>query len=312
MDVDDVRVNRKYILDNINSENNEELYEFEYLEHQEDIIKIYFEEVKKIPLLNDKELADLCEQVKLGDKNAKVKIIKSNLRLVISIAKCYIGFGLSFEDLIQEGNIGLMKAVEKYDISKGYRFSTYATCWIKNSISRALNSKSRTIRIAESILDIIKLINKEELKFFQQKGREPSIDELAQIIDLPLTKIEEAKSIPVEMLSLDVNVNEERSESLINFIKDEENVEDIVIKKIEYQNLFSIMKETLTERELKILIHRFGLDGFEPKTLKEISIIMGITDERVRQVEANALHKLNQRLTKKSKSKKNRRFIYKK
>ena len=129
---------------------------------------------------------------------------------------------------------------------------------------------------------------------------------------MPLTKIEEAKSIPVEMLSLDVNVNEKRSESLINFIKDEDNVEDIVIKKIEYQNLFSIMKETLTERELKILIHRFGLDGFEPKTLKEISIIMGITDERVRQVEANALHKLNQRLTKKSKSKKNRRFIYKK
>lgn len=289
-----------------------EVYDAVLLEQDEDIIKIYFEQIKNIPLLNDSEMKVLCEAVKSGDKKAKTKIIESNLRLVVSIAKGYLNCGLSFEDLIQEGNIGLMKSIEKYDISKGYRFSTYATWWIKQSILRALDDQSRTIRIANNAINRLKIINKTEPEFFKQNGREPSMEELSEILAIPLNKIEELKTIPMETLSLDARLGDEQTEPLINFIEDKENMEDNIMKKIDFQDLLTSLENNLSSREMQILMHRYGLVDDNPKTLDQISKIIGVTRERVRQIEIKALHKSKEIIENNQKdNNKNRYFVYK-
>ncbi len=258
-----------------------------------DPIKMYLREIGKHKLLTHKEEIELAKRYEQGDLSAKEKLVRSNLRLVVSIAKKYLGRRLSFLDLIQEGNKGLIKAVEKYDWRRGYKFSTYATWWIRQAITRAIADYSRTIRIPVHMVDQINRLYKVRRKLTQQLGREPTTKEIAKEMNLDEEAVENLYKISQHPTSLSTPIGDDKKATLEQFISDPE--KDDMYTKVTRELLKDSLNEvleTLSPRERKVLIMRFGLDGSKPKTLEEVGREFQVTRERIRQIEAKALRKL--------------------
>ena len=259
----------------------------------EDPVRMYLKEIGRIPLLKPEEEVALAKKIEAGDKEAKRQLAEANLRLTVSIAKRYAGRGMSFLDLIQEGNLGLIKAVDKFDYRKGYKFSTYATWWIRQAITRAIADQGRTIRIPVHMVETINRINRARRKLTQEYGREPTVYELARQEQLPPEKIEENSRISMDPVSLETPVGEEEDTHLGDFIKDEhipvplDEATHTLLK-----DQLSEVMETLSEREQKVLALRFGLQDGMPHTLEEVGREFQVTRERIRQIEAKALRKL--------------------
>ena len=258
-----------------------------------DPVRMYLKEIGQIKLLSMDEELKLADRILEGDEQAKAILAEANLRLVVSIAKRYVGRGMLFLDLIQEGNIGLMKAVEKFDVTKGYKFSTYATWWIRQAITRAIADQARTIRVPVHMVETINKLARIQRQLTLELNREPSEDELAEKMGIPVEKIRDIYKISQEPVSLETPIGEEDDSHLGDFIKDERNVspEEYATNEMlkdEISNLLS----TLTEREEKVIRLRFGLDDGKSKTLEEVGQLFGVTRERIRQIEAKALRKL--------------------
>ncbi len=259
----------------------------------DDSVRMYLREIGKIPLIKKQEEVELAQQIEKGDQNAKKKLAEANLRLVVSIAKRYVGRGLTLLDLIQEGNTGLSRAVEKFDWRRGYKFSTYATWWIRQAVTRAIADQSRTIRIPVHMVETINKLVAIQRQLVQKLGREPLAEEIAQEMDIPKEKVEHIKKISQETVSLETPVGEEEDSRLGDFIedKDSKTPEDIAIHQLLKEQLAKIMGE-LSAREQKVLKMRFGLSGDHEHTLEEVGKELGVTRERIRQIEAKALGKL--------------------
>ncbi len=258
----------------------------------EDPVRMYLKEIGKVPLLSAEEEIDLAKRMELGDEEAKKRLAEANLRLVVSIAKRYVGRGMLFLDLIQEGNLGLIKAVEKFDYRKGYKFSTYATWWIRQAITRAIADQARTIRIPVHMVETINKLIRVSRQLLQELGREPQPEEIAEEMNMPVERVREILKISQEPVSLETPIGEEDSH-LGDFIQD-----DNVPVPAEAA-AFTLLKEqlvevlgTLTEREQKVLRLRFGLDDGRARTLEEVGKEFNVTRERIRQIEAKALRKL--------------------
>ncbi len=258
-----------------------------------DPIKIYLKEIGMYPLLKFEQEIDLAKKYEQGDENARQKLIVSNLRLVVSVAKKHIGRGLSFLDLIQEGNQGLMKAVEKYDWRRGYKFSTYATWWIRQAITRAIADQSRTIRIPVHMVENINKLYKTQRKLMQKHNRAPSNKELAKALDMSEDEIDNLFRISQRTTSLSTAINDEEDATLEDFIKDpnQSSIYENVTKKFIKEYLFEVL-DTLTPRERKVLVLRYGLEDGKPRTLEEVGKQFNVTRERIRQIEAKAIRKL--------------------
>ncbi len=262
----------------------------------DDSVRLYLREIGKIPLLTPDEEAVLAQRVIKGDKKAKDKLAEANMRLVVSIAKRYSGRGLDFLDLIQEGNTGLLRAVEKFDPSKGFKFSTYATWWIRQAITRAIADQARTIRIPVHMVETINKVLRATRKLTQELNREPTVEEIAKEMDMEPEKIEYVMKIKQDIASLDQSVGRDGDDEdsvLGDFVEDEERVspEDSAANQILKEQLASIIS-TLSEREQKIIKLRFGIGGGRPHTLEEVGAEFSVTRERIRQIEAKALSKL--------------------
>ena len=259
----------------------------------DDPVKMYLKEIGSYPLLTMDEEIELAKQIEEGSTRAKKKLTESNLRLVVSIAKRYVGRGLSFLDLIQEGNLGLIKAVDKFDYRKGYKFSTYATWWIRQAITRAIADQSRTIRIPVHMSEVINKTYRVSRSLTQELGREPTEQELADAMDLPIEKVREILKISADPISLDTPIGEEDDSHLGDFIKDETIVgpEEAATYSL-LQTQIRELLDTLTEREKRVLILRFGLDDGRMRTLEEVGREFKVTRERIRQIESKALRKL--------------------
>ena len=260
----------------------------------EDSVRMYLKEIGTIPLLTAEEETELAERLETGDERAGKRLAEANLRLVVSIAKKYIGRGMHLQDLIQEGNMGLLKAVEKFDFRKGYKFSTYATWWIRQSITRAIADQARTIRIPVHMVETINRVNRTERQLLQELGREPSIDEIAAKLKMSPRRIEEIMKIAQDPVSMETPIGEEEDSHIGDFIVDEktQQPEEAAATSFLHEQLLDVM-QTLTERERKVLILRYGLDGETPKTLEEVGKIFNVTRERIRQIEAKAIRKLH-------------------
>ena len=254
---------------------------------------MYLREIGKIPLLTYDQELDLAKKILEGNEDAKKKLTESNLRLVVSIAKKYIGRGMSFLDLIQEGNMGLIKAVEKFDYTKGYKFSTYATWWIRQAITRSIADQARTIRIPVHMVETINRLLRTSRHLLQQNGREPTPEELAAEMDMPVERVIEIQKIAQDPVSLETPIGEENDSHLGDFIKDDDtpSPQDAASETMLREQLNDIMK-TLTPREAKVLRLRFGLDDGKARTLEEVGKTFHVTRERIRQIEAKALRKL--------------------
>ena len=259
----------------------------------EDPVRMYLKEIGKVPLLTAEEEKELAQRMEEGDAGAKKKLAEANLRLVVSIAKRYVGRGMLFLDLIQEGNLGLIKAVEKFDYRKGYKFSTYATWWIRQAITRAIADQARTIRIPVHMVETINKLIRVQRQLLQELGREPYPEEIAEKMNLPVERVREIQKISQEPVSLETPIGEEEDSHLGDFIQD-----DNVPVPAEAA-AFTLLKEqlvevlsTLTEREQKVLRLRFGLDDGRARTLEEVGKEFDVTRERIRQIEAKALRKL--------------------
>ncbi len=260
----------------------------------EDSVRMYLKEIGTIPLLTAEEETQLAERLETGDERAGKRLAEANLRLVVSIAKKYIGRGMHLQDLIQEGNMGLLKAVEKFDFRKGYKFSTYATWWIRQSITRAIADQARTIRIPVHMVETINRVNRTERQLLQELGREPSIDEIAAKLKMSPRRIEEIMKIAQDPVSMETPIGEEEDSHIGDFIVDEktQQPEEAAATSFLHEQLMDVM-QTLTERERKVLILRYGLNGETPKTLEEVGKIFNVTRERIRQIEAKAIRKLH-------------------
>lgn len=260
----------------------------------EDPVKLYLREIGKIPLLSIEEEIFYATQVLDGQEEAKEKLIESNLRLVVSIAKKYLGRGMLFLDLIQEGNIGLIKAVEKFDVRKGYKFSTYATWWIRQAITRSIADQARTIRIPVHMVETINKVIRTQRHLLQQLGREPSIEELAADLGMPEEKVVEIQKISQDPISLEKPVGDEEDSRIADFIPDDESPtpHDMASYNLLREQLEEVMSD-LTEREAMVLKLRFGLDNGKGRTLEEVGKVFNVTRERIRQIEAKALRKLS-------------------
>ena len=258
-----------------------------------DPVRMYLKEIGKISLLSLDEELKLSERVANGDVVAKNILAESNLRLVVSIAKRYVGRNLSFLDLIQEGNMGLMKAVDKFDASKGYKFSTYATWWIRQAITRAIADQAKTIRVPVHMVETINKLKRTQRQLTLELNREPTEEELAAKMDLPVDKIREIIKIDVDPISLEKPTREDEDSCVADFIKDESNMspEEYAIYKLLRDEISEVLL-TLTEREEQVLRLRFGLEDGTPRTLEEVGNMFGVTRERIRQIEAKALRKL--------------------
>ena len=259
----------------------------------DDPVRMYLREIGKIPLLSFDEELELAKKVLDGDEDAKQKLAESNLRLVVSIAKKYGGRGLLFLDLIQEGNMGLIKAVEKFDYTKGYKFSTYATWWIRQAITRAIADQARTIRIPVHMVETINKLIRTSRHLLQQLGREPTPEEIAEEMEIPLERVMEIQKIAQDPVSLETPIGEEDDSHLGDFIQDEDSPapQDSAAYTLLREQLNEVM-ETLTPREAKVLKLRFGLEDGRPRTLEEVGKEFMVTRERIRQIEAKALRKL--------------------
>ena len=254
-----------------------------------DPIRMYLKEIGKIPLLSTDEEIELAKRMENGDEEARKRLAEANLRLVVSIAKRYVGRGMQFLDLIQEGNLGLIKAVEKFDYRKGYKFSTYATWWIRQAITRAIADQARTIRIPVHMVETINRLIRASRQMVQELGREPTPEELARKLDMPVERVREIKKISQDPVSLETPIGEEEDSHLGDFIQD-----DNVMVPADQDAFTQLMEslETLSEREQQVLRLRFGLDDGRPRTLEEVGRVFHVTRERIRQIEAKALRKL--------------------
>ena len=259
----------------------------------EDPVRMYLKEIGKVPLLTAEEEIDLAKRMESGDEDAKKRLAEANLRLVVSIAKRYVGRGMLFLDLIQEGNLGLIKAVEKFDYNKGFKFSTYATWWIRQAITRAIADQARTIRIPVHMVETINKLVRVSRQLLQELGRDPSPEEIAAEMDIPVEKVREISKIAQEPVSLETPIGEEEDSHLGDFIQDD-NVPvpaDAAAFTLLKEQLVEVLG-TLTEREQKVLRLRFGLDDGRARTLEEVGKEFKVTRERIRQIEAKALRKL--------------------
>lgn len=259
----------------------------------EDPVRMYLKEIGKVPLLSAEEEIELAKRMELGDQEAKKRLAEANLRLVVSIAKRYVGRGMLFLDLIQEGNLGLIKAVEKFDYRKGYKFSTYATWWIRQAITRAIADQARTIRIPVHMVETINKLIRVSRQLLQELGREPSPEEIAAEMNMPVERVREILKISQEPVSLETPIGEEEDSHLGDFIQDDN------VPVPADAAAFTLLKEqleevlgTLTEREQKVLTLRFGLEDGRARTLEEVGREFNVTRERIRQIEAKALRKL--------------------
>ena len=259
----------------------------------EDPVRMYLKEIGKIPLLGMEDEVELAKKMELGDPAARKRLAESNLRLVVSIAKRYVGRGMQFLDLIQEGNLGLIKAVEKFDYTKGYKFSTYATWWIRQAITRAIADQARTIRIPVHMVETINRLVRTSRQLLQELGREPTTEEIAARLDLPVERVSEIMKMSQEPVSLETPIGEEEDSHLGDFIQDDNVLvpQDAAAFTLLHEQLMEVLL-TLTEREQKVLRLRFGLDDGRPRTLEEVGKQFNVTRERIRQIEAKALRKL--------------------
>lgn len=259
----------------------------------DDPVRMYLKEIGKVPLLSADEEVELAQRMEKGDIEAKRRLAEANLRLVVSIAKRYVGRGMLFLDLIQEGNLGLIKAVEKFDYTKGFKFSTYATWWIRQAITRAIADQARTIRIPVHMVETINKLIRISRQLLQEMGREPLPEEIAVEMDLPVEKVREIMKIAQEPVSLETPIGEEEDSHLGDFIPDEDApapAESAAFTLLKEQ-LIDVL-DTLTPREEKVLRLRFGLDDGRARTLEEVGKVFNVTRERIRQIEAKALRKL--------------------
>ena len=259
----------------------------------EDPVRMYLKEIGKVPLLSAEEEIELAKRMEMGDEEAKKRLAEANLRLVVSIAKRYVGRGMLFLDLIQEGNLGLIKAVEKFDYRKGYKFSTYATWWIRQAITRAIADQARTIRIPVHMVETINKLIRVSRQLLQELGREPLPEEIAEHMNMPVERVREILKISQEPVSLETPIGEEEDSHLGDFIQDD-NVPvpaDAAAFTLLREQLGEVL-DTLTEREQKVLKLRFGLDDGRARTLEEVGKEFNVTRERIRQIEAKALRKL--------------------
>ena len=263
-----------------------------------DSVKIYLKEIGKVPLLNAQQEIDLAQRIIAGDEDAKQELINANLRLVISIAKRYAGRGMPFLDLIQEGNMGLIKAVEKFDYTKGFKFSTYATWWIRQAITRAIADQARTIRIPVHMVETINKITRAQRQLVQELGRDPTAEEISDRLEgaLSAARIREIQRINQEPVSLETPIGEEDDSHLGDFLEDKEveSPSDYTTKSLLKDELNEVMLE-LTDRERRVLELRYGLIDNHPRTLEEVGKVFGVTRERIRQIEAKAIKKLRTR-----------------
>lgn len=259
----------------------------------DDPVKLYLKEIGGYPLLTIEQEIALAKRIEEGDESAKKSLAESNLRLVVSIAKRYVGRGMHFLDLIQEGNLGLIKAVEKFDYTKGYKFSTYATWWIRQAITRAIADQARTIRIPVHMVETINRLLRAQRQLVQELGREPSVEELAKFMDLPVGRVREIQKISQEPVSLETPIGEEDDSHLGDFIQDDNMPVpmDAAAFTLLREQLIEVLG-SLTDREQKVLRLRFGLDDGRTRTLEEVGKEFNVTRERIRQIEAKALRKL--------------------
>lgn len=272
----------------------------------DDPVKVYLKEIGRVPLLSPEEEIELAMRINNDDKEAKKRLSEANLRLVVSIAKRYVGRGMQFLDLIQEGNLGLIKAVDKFDYTKGFKFSTYATWWIRQAITRAIADQARTIRIPVHMVETINKVKKTNSQLLHENGRDPTAEEIAAVLDMPVEKVREILRVSQEPVSLETPIGEEEDSHLGDFIPDEEAQApvDAASMALMHEQLTEVLK-TLTPREARVLSLRYGLEDGNPKTLEEVGKEFNVTRERIRQIEAKALRKLRHP----SRSKKLRDFL---
>ena len=259
----------------------------------EDPVRMYLKEIGTVPLLTADEELELAQRKADGDESAKERLIEANLRLVVSIAKRYVGRGMQFLDLIQEGNLGLIKAVDKFDYTKGFKFSTYATWWIRQAITRAIADQARTIRIPVHMVETINKVKKTNSQLLHKNGRDPTAEEIAAELDMPVDKVREILRVAQEPVSLETPIGEEEDSHLGDFIPDDDALApaDAASMLLLKEQLGDVLK-TLTPREEKVLSLRFGLEDGHPRTLEEVGKEFNVTRERIRQIEAKALRKL--------------------
>ncbi|MBQ3524419.1 MAG: RNA polymerase sigma factor RpoD [Clostridia bacterium] len=272
----------------------------------DDPVRVYLKEIGRVPLLTSEEEIELSIRIADGDTKAKQRLAEANLRLVVSIAKRYVGRGMQFLDLIQEGNLGLIKAVEKFDYTKGFKFSTYATWWIRQAITRAIADQARTIRIPVHMVETINKVKKTSSQLLHKNGHDPSAEEIAQELDMAPDKVREILRLAQEPVSLETPIGEEEDSHLGDFIPDDEALSpaDAASISLLKEQLAEVLK-TLTPREEKVLSLRYGLEDGHPRTLEEVGKEFNVTRERIRQIEAKALRKLRHP----SRSKKLRDFL---
>ncbi len=259
----------------------------------DDAVKMYLKDIGRVPLLTPDEEVELAKRMEEGDEEAKKKLSEANLRLVVSIAKRYVGRNMHFLDLIQEGNLGLMKAVDKFDYTKGFKFSTYATWWIRQSITRAIADQARTIRIPVHMVETINKQVRATRTLLQRLGREPSPEEIAEYLGCPVEKVREIQKIAQDPVSLETPIGEEEDSHLGDFIEDDKAQSPVEVAESNMlrEQLIQVLN-TLTPREEKVLRLRYGLDDSHPRTLEEVGKEFNVTRERIRQIEAKALRKL--------------------
>ena len=259
----------------------------------DDPVKIYLKEIGRVPLLSMEEEKQLAERMAQGDTNAKKRLCEANLRLVVSIAKKFVGRGMQFLDLIQEGNLGLLKAVEKFDYNKGFKFSTYATWWIRQAITRAIADQARTIRIPVHMVETITKVKKASSQLLHETGHDPTTEEIAERLEMPVERIQEIIRIAQDPVSLETPIGEEEDSHLGDFIQDDDapapaDAASLMLLKEQLNEVLS----TLSDREARVLRLRFGLEDGRARTLEEVGKEFDVTRERIRQIEAKALRKL--------------------